>query len=93
MENKNNACDKFRIKRCINSVIDVLIAQEVMPSELCAEAKNVIQSILPEADDFLKTIVTNYAQTKQRLYIYENILDDSLDKYMQEASHDDRVKN
>ena len=88
MEKKDEWFEKFKLKKCLNSTIDVLISQELKPSELTEEIKQVIKSILPNSDLYLISIISNYAKAKKSLYCYEKILNNAINEYKLEVSDD-----
>lgn len=89
MKKNDELFEKFKLKKCLNSTIDVLISQELTSNDLSNEVKKVTKSILPNSNMYLMSVICNYAKAKQSLYCYEKILNNAIDEYKFEVSDDD----
>lgn len=80
--------NKFKITRCLNSTIEVLIVQELNEKEFKEKLQQAIKNIFPNADIYLISVITNYAKSMKNLNSYEHVLQKAISDYLGEVSND-----
>ena len=81
MNNKDKCFERFKLKKCLDATIDVLLAQELTSQELTCEVNKIVKSMLPKSNSYMLAVVINYAKQKSSLYCYEKVLDSLINDY------------
>lgn len=80
--------NKFKITKCLNSTIECLISHELSENEFKEKVQQAIKNILPNADMYLISVITNYAKSMRNCNEYKKILYNEIDKYINEVPNE-----